>query len=307
MRLFLIHWPPAFCVLVFLRFLLSSRTLIKADLLMLLVTLIASSGWVFTKEALSGFPPLLFMGIRFLLAAFVVGLIGRVNLGRLSRQQCLLSICVGLLFGVAMIMWVLGVASSEHLGEGAFITSLGMILVPWASFLLYREAIRWSHILSMLLASAGLCCLLLNHGLVFQVSQLLFLGAAILLSFHFALNSRVSSFTSTLSLTTIQLGIVGIICLLAAAFMEEWPQTLGVNHWLWLALSVLIATSLRFFIQTEAQGITPVTHAALIMTLEPVWTAVLVAIWFGQGMSLIQMLGCVLIFIALVSNRLFSS
>jgi hypothetical protein len=41
---------------------------LKADALLLLVTLIAVVGWVFSKGALQGLPPLLFMGVQFLLA-----------------------------------------------------------------------------------------------------------------------------------------------------------------------------------------------------------------------------------------------
>jgi hypothetical protein len=36
---------------------------VKADLLLLVVTLLAAAGWMFSKEALQGLPPLLFIGV----------------------------------------------------------------------------------------------------------------------------------------------------------------------------------------------------------------------------------------------------
>lgn len=71
----------------------------------------------------------------------------------------------------------------------------------------------------------------------------------------------------------------------------------------WLLASALIATCLRFWLQIKAQGLANVSHAAVIMTLEPVWTALFGLIWFAQYLSLLQLLGCLLIFSALLISR----
>jgi drug/metabolite transporter (DMT)-like permease len=39
------------------------------------------------------------------------------------------------------------------------------------------------------------------------------------------------------------------------------------------------------------------------MTLEPVWVAIMAAIWFGETMSPLQLMGCVLIFAAVLVSR----
>ena len=71
-----------------------------------------------------------------------------------------------------------------------------------------------------------------------------------------------------------------------------------------LLVSVLIATSLRFYIQFKAQGMATVGHAAIIMNLEPVWTASIAgAMWLGMGMRATQAFGSALIFLALLLNR----
>ena len=44
----------------------------EADLLLTLTTLIAAAGWIFSKEALAGMPPLIFIGLRFLIAGLVL-------------------------------------------------------------------------------------------------------------------------------------------------------------------------------------------------------------------------------------------
>ena len=65
----------------------------------------------------------------------------------------------------------------------------------------------------------------------------------------------------------------------------------------------MLATSLRFFLQIKAQGIVPLSHAALIMTLEPVWTGLIAMVWLGERMSGVEFSGCSLIFLALLVDR----
>ena len=45
---------------------------LKADLILVGATLVAAAGWIFSKESLAGLPPLLFVGVRFLLAGVVL-------------------------------------------------------------------------------------------------------------------------------------------------------------------------------------------------------------------------------------------
>ena len=102
----------------------------KADLLLLLVTLLAAISWMFSREAVLAMPPLLFMSLRFMLAASLLAMIAYPQLRRLNGRQLFRCARVGVVFGVAMSCWVMGLAMAEHVGEGAFLTSLGVVLVP---------------------------------------------------------------------------------------------------------------------------------------------------------------------------------
>ena len=70
-----------------------------------------------------------------------------------------------------------------------------------------------------------------------------------------------------------------------------------------LSTAALIATTLRFFTQLYGQSLTTPSHAAVILMLEPMWTAMLAAWWYGERMSNLQFVGCALIFSALVLSR----
>jgi drug/metabolite transporter (DMT)-like permease len=71
----------------------------------------------------------------------------------------------------------------------------------------------------------------------------------------------------------------------------------------WFLVSTLVASSLRFLLQTYGMSLTPVSHAAVIMNLEPVWTAIFAVFWFSETMASGQVFGCFLIFIAMLVSR----
>ncbi|MEL0028445.1 MAG: EamA family transporter, partial [Perlucidibaca sp.] len=56
-------------------------------------------------------------------------------------------------------------------------------------------------------------------------------------------------------------------------------------------------------LQTQAQSLSPHSHGVVILVVEPIWVAVLAAIWFGETMTGTQLAGCALIFAALLISR----
>ena len=108
------------------------RQSLQADGVLVLVTLLASSGWLFSYHALSGMPPLLFIGVRFLSAGLLLGAWGRSEFSSLRSDWLALRLCTytGLVLSAAMICWVLGLHFTTALGVGAFISSLGVIIAP---------------------------------------------------------------------------------------------------------------------------------------------------------------------------------
>ncbi|HRH91714.1 MAG TPA: EamA family transporter, partial [Agitococcus sp.] len=97
----------------------------KADLLLVIVTLLAAVSWIMSKEAVMIMPPLLFMGLRFLLASGLLAVIGWQHLRQLDAYAIKRSMVAGLVFALGMSLWVMGLFTGTHVGEGAFLTSLG--------------------------------------------------------------------------------------------------------------------------------------------------------------------------------------
>ena len=276
---------------------------LTADLLMVSVTVLAAAGWVFSKQALQGLPPALFLGVRFVLAGMLLAVIGFHQLRRLDTGELLRAGLTGAVMGVALLCWIQGLSQASNMGVAAFITSLGVILVPVVGRVLFGISVSMSTWNAVLVAGVGIGCLALEQGLRLAPSDLYFVATAFGLAVHFNLNTRYAIRIPVLALTAVQLSVVGGLALLISIAVEPWPTDVSAEVMGWLLASIVIATSLRFFLQVKAQSLAPLAHAAIIMTLEPVWTALIAAAWLGERMSGTQLAGCSLIFLALLINR----
>lgn len=277
----------------------------KADGVLVLVTLLAALGWIFSYHALQGLPPLLFIGIRFLCGGLILGAFGFREVAAVRGNATDLRQCVktGLVLSVAMMCWITGLRLTTAMGPGAFISSLGVIIAPIMAGLLFRARITQSTWIAALVATIGMGCLALQPGMTVHAADLFFLASALGFSIQFNLNSRFAGKIPVLPLTAIQLSVVGLVSLACSAFVEDWPTQVSIETCLWVGTSILFATCLRFYLQISGQGRTPLSHAAFIMTLEPVWTALLALAWLGERMRPLQVLGSALILCALVISR----
>ncbi len=293
----------------------------KSDLLLLVVTLFAAISWMFSKEAVLLMPPLMFMAARFLIAGAVLAFFAWRSLMKLSLDQLRRSVGVGLVFGTAMTCWVMGLVHGTSLGEGAFLTSLGVVIVPIIARLVFREAQPPSTWLAIPIAVAGLALLSLENGFRPEAGQIFFVLAASIFALYFNLNTRAANQRTVvnrlgktvekhrvpaLPLTAIALLTVGVLTLVESLLLEPWQPTLGnltpILVW-WVAASAVIGTAGRFLLQTLAQSLSANSHGVVILVLEPVWVALFAAAWFGESMKAIQLGGCGLIFAALIVNR----
>lgn len=283
---------------------MSSDRHLQADGLLVLVTILAAAGWLFTLYTLRGMPTFFFIGWRFLMAGGILGICGTRQLLRLGRRDLRRAVITGVAMSLSVILWTTGLLVADNLGVGAFICSLGNIAAPLIGWALYRIRISRATWLAVSVAIAGMVCLSLKSGVGFSRADLYFLASAVANSLYLNLNNRYASRIPVVSLASIQLTVVGVLSLAVALLRETWPVTLGIGTMGWFLSSVLLSTSLRFFLLAKGQETAPISHTALIMNLEPIWTAVLAAVCLGTSIGGVQLVGCALIFLALVLHQL---
>lgn len=293
----------------------------KSDLLMVCVTVMAAISWMFSREAVQLMPPLLFMALRFLVAGSILAAFALPALRALTLDQFRRAASVGIVFGIAMSCWVMGLFHATHVGEGAFLVSLGVVIVPVIARILFKEPQPMSTWIAIPVAVSGLSLLSLKDGFRPETGQLFFVVAAFIFALYFNLNTRAANQRTgtsrsgqsvekakvpALPLTVIALLTVGLVTGVESLVLEPWrptftsfPPILAV----WIGASALIGTAGRFLTQTYAQSLSTNSHGVIFLVLEPVWVALFAAGWFSETMSGTQFAGCALIFAALLINR----
>lgn len=275
----------------------------KATIILIVTTMLAAFGWIFSKETIQGLPPFGFIGARFTIASLCLLPLCYRPLLSANMRDVFAASGVGLLLGSAVMTWIYAISISDTLGEGAFIMSLSMLFVPVIAWVMFRQRPQRIFWVSLPIAVLGLACLSLADGWKQSASQLWFLGAALILALHFNVNSKYSQKLPVLLLTCLQLFSAGCLGLVVSYFVESFPSEVESSIWWWFALSTLLATSLRYVMQTMGQKFVQAGNAALIMILEPVWTVVLSILWYGEVLTTNKLIGCLLILFSLVIYR----
>lgn len=266
-------------------------------------------------------PPLLFICSRFLLAGLLLLIVGFNQLSVLSWNQYRQAIIVGFIFALGMCFWVMGLHSGVSLSVASFITSSAVIFSPIISKIFFAEKVPSTTWYAIPFALVGLAFLSLSGEFEIQKGQLLFIVSALFVALFFVLNSRaanhreivvlgevtrVSKRVPALSLTAIALVTVGVLVGMLSFITEGWLEAAeGFSSTLlaWVLASAFIGTALRFFMQTHAQSLSSNSHGVVIMIVEPIWTALMAAAWFGESLSEKELIGCVLVFISIIIIR----
>lgn len=273
---------------------------LKGDFLLVLVTLAAAAGWLFSQQVLQEITPQLFMAVRFLTAGILLSLFLNKQLRGFSRQQWCMAIFLGFILALPMVAWVKGLAVSKHLGESAFICSLAVVFVPFAGRIIYATKLLAIQLIPLLFSIAGLAALAFEGGFNVEASQLYLLLAAVIFSAQFVMTAQHTSTIPPMALAAIQMLVVGIVTAVMALLTEPLVYTWSASTWNWLIASITVASLLRFALQNYALKFTSANNAGMVMVLEPVWTAILGGWYLGQTLAPNQWLGCGLIFMAIM-------
>ncbi|MCF5902812.1 MULTISPECIES: DMT family transporter [Aeromonas] len=274
-------------------------------LLMVLVTLLAAAGWLFSKEAIRELPPAAFIGSRFLLAALLLLPLAWLREPPPSRAQLVRAAGCGTLLGASLLLWVTAISQSDALGSGAFIMSVATLMAPLAAWGAFRAKPGRHYWLTLPIAIAGLLLLSSSTHWGVSLSLFWFLAAATTLGIQLAVHRHFAQSIAPTWLTCIQLAMTGLLGTLLSLLTEQWPEA-GVSNgiWGWFAASVLIATTLRYWLLTHALSKMTTAHAALMMLLEPIWTLLLSTLFYSEPLGGAKLAGAGLVLGALVLYQL---
>jgi len=281
----------------------------RSEIFLLLVTLIWGSTFVITKTSLDQASPLMFLGVRFLIAALIFGAVFHKKIfstGFRPKKAAIL-VCLTLFLGFATQTAGLKFTSASHSG---FITGLLVIFTPIFQVIIERKFPKRGVWFGVILVTFGLYLLVnpssdITNDVLF--GDFLTLLCAILYAVYIVYLDIASRETDIYQLTFYQFVTVFVFSFAAAPFFETPYLTYKTDLWVALFYLAIMATIVTTFIQTRFQKDTTPAKAAVIFTMEPVFSAVLAFFVLNEMIGLTGIFGGTLIVIGLLTSELSKS
>ena len=294
---------------------------VRNSILLVLTAFIWGIAFVAQSEGGNAVGPFTFNGIRSLIGSIVllpvIALLDRMKLTskkpvtKAEKKTLLIGgLSCGVLLFLASSAQQLGICLGTPAGKAGFLTACYILLVPVLGLFLKKKCgVRvWAGIAITLV---GLYLLCMSETLRLQSSDLLLLACALLFAVHILVIDYFSPRVDGVRMSCIQFLVCGILSLIPMFFSEI---RVGADMWLanltdpgaWLAIlyAGVLSCGVAYTLQIVGQnGINP-TVASLLLSLESVFSVLAGWIILKQSLGAKELLGCGLIFIAIILAQL---
>lgn len=252
------------------------------------VTASWGSTFFLIKDLLHQVSVLDFLALRFAIAGAVAFALAHRSVFRLSRSDVRHAVILGLVYGSAQVLQTIGLSHTAASVSG-FVTGMYVVATPIFAAGLFRQRIRLTVLLAVLLSATGLGFLALN-GLSVSTGVGLIFASAMLYAVHIVGLGQWSRPDNAVGLSVVQLMVIGALCLAVTA-----PNGMGApdtaSGWSSLIYMALIPGALAILAQTWAQAHLSATRTAVIMTMEPVWAAFFAVLFGGESLTSRMLVG----------------
>ena len=274
-----------------------------ADGLLTLTAMIWGTGFVVMKNTLDSVPPAAIIAIRYAIAALLTAVLFRKHLKGLTRRDIVRGAVVGTILSLAYIVQTIGLSYTTA-GKNAFLTTVYVLLVPFGSWLIFRQKPGRKTFLAAVLMLAGIGCLSLDGesgGL--NIGDLLTILCGVFYAAHIMAVERCQRKTNTYALIVLQFAFAAVF---AAAyhrlFEQDMPMSIGLDTVGGLLYLSVFSTTIAMSLQNIGQSMAPASHASILLSLESVFGALASCIFLGETVTSKMLLGFAVIFAALVIN-----
>ena len=274
----------------------------RAELALLGIAIIWGASFVVIKGALTDISPLLFLALRFTLAALILGAVYGRKLRRSALKPGLLA---GILLFSAFVFQTEGLALTTP-SKSAFLTGLSIPMIPLANSLVYKSRPRKLEIFGILVASLGMAMMTLPSGkFAMATGDLLSLLCAVTFALQFVVVGHFSPKMGFETLAVVQVAVAAVLGFLSAVLFGSYARfhatpALGAA----VLAAGLLATALAFTTMAWAQQYTTPVRAALILALEPAVAWLTSYLVTGEILSIRGKIGAVLILAGVLAVEL---
>lgn len=287
---------------------------IKSSLILLLTATIWGVAFVAQSVGMEYIGPFTFNAIRCVLGGMVLIPVilvlkkkketGAENQEKEDKKTLWMGgIACGVILCIASNLQQFGIMEAS-VGKSGFFTALYIVMIPVIGiFIGKRPEIKlW---FCVALAVVGMYLLCMKDGsFTIERADIMLLLCALAFSFHILVVDYFSPKVDGVKMSCIQFFVCGVLSAAGMLFTET-PDISNIQAaWLPLLYAGLLSCGVGYTLQIVGQkGINPVI-ASLIMSLESVISALAGWVILGQVLSPKEIIGCVLMFVAIIITQI---
>lgn len=286
---------------------------LKGNLILLLTALIWGVAFVAQSDGMNYVGPFTYGASRYLIGGValipVIALFGAGRIKRAEKEEAPLrttiigGICCGTALFVAGSFQQFGIMYTT-VGKAGFITALYIIIVPLIQFVIFRRSSLklW---LCTAVAIAGFYLLCINGDSGISYGDLLVLACAFCFAVHIMVIDRFNSKnTNGIIMSCIQFFTAGILSFICMFIFEKPAMPDILAAWLPILYAGVMSSGVAYTMQIIGQRYTDPTTATLIMSLESVFSALAGWVLLGEVLSIKELSGCALVFVAVIAAQI---
>lgn len=293
---------------------------IRNSFLLLLAALIWGIAFVAQSAGGDAVGPYTFNCIRSILGAMILvpviivldklGLSTKKPVTRKDKKNLIIGgTACGIILCFATNMQQMGLYFGASAGKAGFLTACYILLVPILGLFLKKKC-GWNIWVGVCITLVGLYLLCMNGSAPFKLADGLLLICALLFSFHILTIDHFSPLTDGVRISCIQFLVCGMLTAIPMFFVDMehsiagiakcMPALISWDAWIPLLYAGFLSSGVAYTLQIVGQeGLNP-TVASLLMSMESVFSVIAGWLLLGEKMGLKELLGCVLIFSAIV-------
>lgn len=293
---------------------------VKGKLILLFVAIVWGFAFVFQNQAIEYMGPFTLNGLRcFIGALFLLPVIiyrskkkkeTIIPKDKIQKKDLIVSsiICALFLF-IAMNVQQFGMTlypnDAAISGRSGFITALYVVFVPILG-LFFKNKLKIGMIVSVLLATIGMYFLCFSHGISkVYIGDFVVLLCALGFSLQILFIDKYSDRVDGVKLSFFEFIICGALSMILMFIFEKPDINIILQAWFPILYLGVVSSGIGYTLQIVGQQYSKnPTVDSIIMSFESVFAAIGGALILHQKLSMLEAIGCAIMFIAIIIAQL---
>lgn len=241
--------------------------------------------------------------MRFTISAVLMLLFAGRKLKAMSKKAFIGSALMGCCLAAGYIVQTYGLKYTTP-GKNAFLTATYCVIVPFLDWVVYKRKPGFSSAVAGVLCAVGLGFVSLgssDSGL--NIGDLLTLACGIFYAIQIIMMEHYLPEGNAVTISAVQFATGAVVCWILALIFEAPPVDVPVSAWLNILYLGVMCTAACFYFQAWGMQYTPSSTAAVIMSLEAVFGALISVLFYNEEMTVKIFIGFALIFFSVIISE----